>query len=195
MVKSPKNKKKKRSRSTLPQVNAPTQRAPNAWTHRAPKLVTDAIAGVQRVMSSGTKAMRRGKNQDAGAPVQQGDASTIANVPSTGAPGNSNSAANTTQEHGVVDPDASLLSDLGWQAPCFGTDTSNQFAPVPSPGAASTQNTTPPGLSPSTLPRLNTPGVSGVTEVGTDLLDDQCVMTTASGASVVGTHIPAPSPR
>jgi len=55
---------------------------------------------------------------------------------------------------------------------------------------------TPLGLSPSTPPtRLNTSGISGVTEVGMDLLDDQATTATASGASVVGTHIPAPSSR
>jgi len=94
-------------------VNALTQRTPNALTHHAPRLITNAIAGVQRAMSSDAKAMRRGKNQDAGATVQQGQASTVANVTSTGAPGNSNSTANATQEHGVMDPDASLQSDPG----------------------------------------------------------------------------------
>ena len=65
--------------------------------------------------------MRWDKNQgsdatvqqgDASTMVQQGDASTIVNAPSTSVPDGSNSGTNTTQEHGVMDPDASLLAHL-----------------------------------------------------------------------------------
>ena len=48
-------------------------------------------------------------------------------------------------------------------------------------------------LNPSTPPRLDTSGISGATEVGTDLLDNQGV--TTSSASVIGMCIDAPSPR
>jgi len=47
------------------------------------------------------------------------------NVSSASAPDDNNSADNTTQEYGVMDPDASLLSEVGLQAPGFGMDTSN----------------------------------------------------------------------
>jgi len=66
--------------------------------------------------------MRRGKNQDSDATVLQGDesimvqqddASTIVNVQSTGVPDGDNSGNNATQEYGVMDPDASMLSELG----------------------------------------------------------------------------------
>jgi len=66
--------------------------------------------------------MRQGKNQgsdatvqqgDASTMVQQGDASTIVNAPSASLPDGSNSGTNTTQEYGVMDPDVSLLSELG----------------------------------------------------------------------------------
>jgi len=127
MAKTPKNKKKQRSRSTSPQLNAPMQRTPNAPTQRTPRVVSDAIAGMQWVLSSSSKAIRRGKNQDLGATVQQGNASTIANAPSASPPDSSNLGANAMKEHGVMDPDASLLSELGSRAPCFGTNVSNCF--------------------------------------------------------------------
>ena len=59
--------------------------------------------------------------------------------------------------------------------------------------ATPTQDTALPGFNPDTPPRLNRSSVSGATEVGTDLLDDQGA--TTSGASVAGALIPAPSPR
>jgi len=125
--------------------------------------------------------------------VQQGDAPTIANAPSARAPNNSNSGTNATQEYGVMDPDASLLSELWLQAPRFGTNTTNLFSPTTSQVATPTQDMTLPGLNPGTPPRLNTSGISGVAEVGTDLMDNQGA--TTSSASVVGMLIPAPSPR
>jgi len=187
MAKSPKHKKKQWSRSTSLQVNAPMQ--------RAPRVVSVAIAGMQRVLSSGSKVMRRGKNQDSGATVQQGDASTIANAPSESTPDINNLGTNMTQEYGVMDPDASLLSELGSRAPCFGTNTMNQFSPIKSQVATPTQDATLPGVNPGTPPRLNTSSISGVTEVGMDQLDDQGATMIASSASVVGTLILAPSPR
>jgi len=60
MAKYPKNKKKKRSRSTSPQVNAPTQRTPSGPVQRATRVVADTItAGVQKMLNSSLKAMRQ----------------------------------------------------------------------------------------------------------------------------------------
>jgi len=195
MAKSPKNKQKQRHRSTLPQVNAPMQRAPIAPTQRAPRVVSDAIAGMQQALSSGLKVMGRGNNQDLGATVQHGDASMTANAPSASAPDNSNSGADKTQECGVMDPDALLLLELGPRAPRFGMNATNQFSPITSQAATPTQDATPPGINPGTPPGLNASGVSSVTGIGTDLLDDQGATTAASSTSVAGTLILAPSPR
>ena len=49
----------------------------------------------------------------------------------------------------------------------------------------------PSGINPSTPPRLNASGISGVTNVGEDLLNDQGGTTTSAEAS----HVPTPSPR
>jgi len=192
MAKSPKNKKKQRSRSTLPQMNAPMQRTPSGAVHHATRAVANAVnAGVRQIISSGSKAMRRGKNQGSNATLQQGNASAIATTVSVNVP-DSNLRTNTTLEYGAVDPNASLLSELGLQTPCFGMDTS-QSSPIAGQMVTPTQGTTPSGCSPSTPPRLDTPGISGVTEVATDLLDIQEVMTTTSNTNVVGTLIDAPS--
>jgi len=187
MAKSLKNKKKQRSRSTLLQVNAQMQSTPRA--------VSEGFAGMQQVPSSGSKALRRSRNQDLGATGQQGNASTTANAPNASSPDNSNSGTNTTQEYGVMDPDASLLSELGSRAPRFGTNATNQFSPIASQIATPTKDATLSGVNPGTPPRLNASGISGVTEVGTHLLDDKGATTAGSSASVIGTLIPAPSPR
>ena len=92
-----------------------------------------------------------------------------------------------------MDPNTSLLSELGSRAPRFGTNTTNQFSPIASQAVTPTQDTTLPGLNHSTPPRLDASDIGGVTEVGTDLLDDQGA--TTSSASVVGMLIDAPSPR
>jgi len=117
------------------------------------------------------------------------------NAPSASTPNNSDSGTNRTQEYGVMDPDVSLLSELGTRAPRFETNTTSQFSPITSQVATPTQDVTPPGVNPGTPPRLNTSGISGVTEVRTDPLDDGGVTTAASSASVEGTLIPTPSPR
>jgi len=59
------------------------------------------------------QVMRRGKNQDSDDAVQQGDASTMVNAQNTSAPDGGNSGNNAMQEHGAMDPDASMLSELG----------------------------------------------------------------------------------
>jgi len=146
--------------------------------------------------------MRRGKNQDSDATVQQGDestmiqqgdASTIVNVQSTSVPDGGNTVTNTTQEHGVMDPDASMLLELGLRAPCFGSYTVNDLSPIHNQVASPTRSVVPPGPNPSTPPRLNTSGNNEVMVTGMNLLDAQGA--TDSGTSVVGTHVPAPSPR
>jgi len=156
-------------------------------------IVAHAVAGVRSTLTSNLKAMRRSKNQGSGAMAQQGNAPTIANTPSAGPLNSDDPGADTTQEHGVMDPDALLPSDLGSRTSCFGTNTTDQFSPIASQGATPTHSTTPPGLSPSMPPRPSTSGISGVTGVSVDLLDDQG--TTASGPGVVGTLIQQPSPR
>jgi len=177
---------------------------------RTTKVVINAVTTASRqILNSGSKAMRRNKNQGLDATVQQGDASTIANAPSASAPDNNNLGANAMQEYGVMgDSNASMLSDLGSRAPRFVTNTTSQFSPICSgqttthasstapPGSQTTTHTPsaiPPGINPSTPPRLNTSGVSGVTEVGVDLLDDQGANTNSMSAA--GTFIPSPSPR
>ena len=96
-----------------PHANAPTQHTPAGIMQRASKVVANAAtAAARQLMSSGSKAMRRNKNQGSDATVQQGDASTTANAQGANASNNSNSGVNMTQEHGAMDPNASLLSDL-----------------------------------------------------------------------------------
>jgi len=146
--------------------------------------------------------MRRGKNQDSDATVQQGDestmvqqddASTIVNAQSTSVPDGGNLGNNTTQEHSVMDPNSSMLSELGSRAPRFGSYTANEFSPIHNQVASPTRSIVPPETNPSTPPRLNTSGNNEVMITGMNLLDAQGV--TDSGTSVVGTHIPALSPR
>ena len=81
---------------------------------RTTKVVANAVTIASRqTLSSGSKAMRRNKNQGSDATVQQGNASTTANAPSASPPDNNNLGANTTQEYGAMDLNVSLLSDLG----------------------------------------------------------------------------------
>jgi len=175
------------------------QRTPSGPVQRATRDVADAITtGVRQMLNSGLKAMQRGKNQGLNATVQQGDASTIANTSSVKVPNSNNSRTNATLEHGAVNPNASLLSEFGSRTPHFGVNTSqnmSQFSHITGQVATPTQGTTPSGHNPSTPPRLDTSGVSSVTEVGTDLLDIQGATPTTSSTSVVGTLIDAPSPR
>jgi len=51
-----------------------TQRTPSGAVKNAGRVVTEAVStGVRRILHSGSKVMRRGKNQDSGTTVQQGD--------------------------------------------------------------------------------------------------------------------------
>ena len=98
---------------------------------RTMKVVTNAVTAASRQMlHSSLKAMRRHKNQGSDATVQQGNAPTTASAPSASAPDNNNLGANAIQEYGVMDSNASLLSDLGSRAPRFETNTMSQFSPI-----------------------------------------------------------------
>jgi len=68
------------------------------------------------VMSNGAKLLRQG-NQGPNATTQQVDASTTTSASATTTPDRSNTETNTTQEHGVMDADSSLLSELATQTP------------------------------------------------------------------------------
>jgi len=134
-----------------------------------------------------------GQQDDASTMMQQDVTSMTVNTPSISTPDGGNSGNNATQEHGAMDPDASFLSELGAQTPQFGTNTTNEFSPIRSQDLSPTQSIDPSEINLGSPPRLNSSGNNNVTVTGMDLLDSQDV--TASSNSVVGTHIPAPSPR
>jgi len=197
-------KRRSRSRSTSPHANASTQHTPAGIVQRTTKVVANAATTAARqLMSSGSKAMRRNKNQGSDATVQQDDALAAANAQSANAFNNSSSGANATQEYGAVDPNASMLSDLELRTPRFVANATSQSStsnssqtttpttgatPPTSQATTLASNTVPSGINPSTPPRLDASGISGATEVGADLLDDQ-------GTSVGESYIPSPSPR
>jgi len=132
-------KRRLHSRSTSPHTNAPMQHTPAGIMQRTTKVVANAATTAARqLMSSGSKAMQRNKNQGSDATVQQGDASTAANALSANAPDNSNSSANTAQEYGAMDPNASMLSDLGSRAPRFVANRTSRSSP-----SIGSQTTTP----------------------------------------------------
>jgi len=206
MAKSPKNRRTRRPRSRSPQVNVGAQRTPTNPVQNAGRVVADTVStvstGVRRIFDSGLKVMRRNKNRDSNATGQQDNASTMTqqdvtsmmvNTPSISTLDGGNLGNNTTQEHGVMDPDALFLSELGARTPQFGTNTTNEFSPICSQDLSLTQSFDPSENNLGSPPRLNSSGNNNVTVTGMDLLDTQNV--TASSNSVVGTHIPAPSPR
>jgi len=184
-------------------MNVRAQRAPTNPVQNAGRVVADTIStGVRRILDSGSKVMRRSKNRDSNATVQQDDASTMiqqdvasmtVNTPSISTPDGGNSGNNTTQEYGVMDPDDSFLSELGSRTPQFGTNTTNEFSPVRDQVTSPTRSVDPSEINLGSPPRLNPSGNNSVTVTGMDLLDAQDA--TASGNSAVGMHIPAPSPR
>jgi len=161
---------------------------------RTSKVVANAAtAAARQLMSSGSKAMRQNKNQGSDATVQQGDESMTTNAQGASAFNDNEWSVNATQEHATVDPNASLLSDLESQAPRFATNATSATTPTsgatpsasraPAPAPSSTpprsqnatlaSNAVPHGINPSTPPRLNASGISGVTDVGEDLLSNQ----------------------
>jgi len=154
--------------------------------------------------------MRQNKNrdsidtvqQDSIATVQQDDASTMiqqdltsmtVNTPSINAPDGGNSGNNTAREYGVTDLDASFLSELGSPTPQFEMNSTNEFSPVHGQNLSPTQSADLSEVNLSSPPRLNPSENNSVTVTGMDLLDAQDA--SANNDSVVGTHIPAPSPR
>jgi len=167
--------------------------------------MTDAVdtvaTGVRRILDSGAKIMRRKKNRDSNATAQQDDASTTVqqdvtsmtvNTQSINTPERSESGVNTAQECGAMNPDASFLLELGSRTPQFGTNTANEFSPIGNQVASPTQGVDPSGINISAPPRPDSSG-NDMPVTGMDLLDAQSA--TASNDSVVGTHVPAPSPR
>jgi len=168
--------------------------------------------GVRRIIDSGSKAMRRNKNrdsidtvqQDSIDTVQQDDTSTMiqqdvtsmtVNTPSISTRDGGNSGNNTAREYGVMDVlrDASFLLELGSQTPQFEMNSTNEFSPVHDQNLSPTQSADLSKVNLSSPPRLNPSGNNSVTVTGMDLLDAQDA--SANNDSVVGTHIPAPSPR
>jgi len=169
-------------------------------------------SGLRRILDSGSKAMRRNKNrdlidtvqQDSIATVQQNDTSTMiqqdvtsmtVNTPSISTPDGGNLGNNTAQECGVMDilRGESFLSELGSRTPQFETNSANEFSPVHDQNLSPTQSADLSEVNLSSPPRLNPSGNNSVTVTGMDLLDAQDA--SANNDSVVGTHIPAPSPR
>jgi len=195
-------------------VNVGTQRTPTNPVQNAGRVMADTVStvstGVRRILDSGSKVMQRNKNRDSIATVQrdsiamvqQDDASMMiqqdvtsmtVNALSVSTPDGGNSGNNTTQEHGVMDPDALFLSELGSRTPQFGTNTTNEFSPIHSQDLSPTQSVDPSKINLGSPPRLNPSGNNNVTVTGMDLLDTQDA--SANNDSVVGTHIPSPSPR
>ena len=89
--------------------------------------------------------------------------------------------------------DASFLSELGSRTPQFETNSMNEFSPVHDQNLSPTQSADLSEVNLSSPPRLNPSGNNSVTVTGMDLLDAQDA--SGNNDSVVGTHIPAPSPR
>ena len=140
-------------------------------------------------------AVNVGGTQGSNVMAQQGDASTTAKTSDATTPDHNNSGANAMQEHGAMDPDVSLLSELASRTPQFGLNVMSQFSPILSQGATPTQGATPSGVNPSAPPRPNASDISGAMNVGADLLNDQGATVTAGSTSVLGNVILAPSPR
>jgi len=97
--------------------------------------------------------------------------------------------------HGVIDVlrDASFLSDLGSRTSQVEMNSMNGFSPVQGQNLSPSQSANPSEVNLSSPPRLSPSGNDSVTVTGMDLLDTQDA--SANNDSVVGTHIPAPSPR
>jgi len=81
--------------------------------------------------------------------------------------------------------DLLLLSELALQTPRFATNLATQFSPTLSQGETPSRM--------NALSSTNATGNSGATDVGADLLNDQCA--TTNDADLLGDLIPMPSPR
>jgi len=157
--------------------------------------------------------------------IQQDVTSMAVNTPSINTPDGSNPRNNAGQEYGAIDVlrDASFLSDLESRASQVEMNTMDGFSPVQGQNLSSSQGGFSPvqgqnlspsqdgfssaqgqnlspsqGASPSDInlsspPRSSPSGNDNITMTGMDLLDTQDA--SANSNSVVGTLIPAPSPR
>jgi len=88
---------------------------------------------------------------------------------------------------GAAPPISQAAAPTPRAVPPSGQATTLAPSTIPPSSQATTlaPSTVPPGINPSTPPRLNASGISGVTDVGTDSLDNQ-----GTSMSVGGSHIP-----
>jgi len=213
-----------RSRSLQANDGSP-RTPPNSTVQNAGRAMADTVStvstGMRWMFDSGSKVIRGNKNrdsldtvqQDSIAMVQQDNTSTTiqqdvtsmtiqqdvtsmtVNAPSISTPDGGNSGNNAGQECGAIDVlrDASFLSDLGSHASQFEMNSMNGFSPVQGQNLSPSQSASPSKVNLSSPPRSNPTGNDSMTVTGMDLLDTQDA--SANNNSVVGTHIPAPSPR
>jgi len=146
------------------------------------------------------------QQDDAFAAMQQDTTSMTVNTPSINTPDGSNSGNNAGQEYGAIDVlrDASFLSDFGalasqasqasqtFQNSHDGANAVHEFSPIGNQVASPIGNDVASGINLSTPPRQNS-SKGNVAVTSMDLLGAS--NTTTSHGSVVGTLIPAPSPR
>jgi len=165
------------------------------------------------------------QQDDTSTTIQQDVTSMTVNTPSINTPDGSNSGNNAGQEYGTIDVlrDASFLSDLGSRAsqvemntmdgfsPNQGQNLSpsqdgfspvqdqnlspsqDGFSPVQGQNLSPSQSASPSDVNLSSPPRSSPSGNDNITMTGMDLLNTQDA--SANNNSVVGTLIPAPSPR
>jgi len=132
--------------------------------------------------------------------------SMTVNTPSINTPDGSNSGNNAGQGYGAIDllQDASFLSDFGAlasqalqatqtsQNPRTGMNVMLEFSPIGNQVASPVGSDVASGINLNTPPRQNSPR-DNVAMTGMDLLDTPDA--TAGNDDIVGTLIPAPSPR
>jgi len=116
----------------------------------------------------------------------------MVNAPSINTPDGSGLKANATQECGIMDSDASFLSDFGARASQIESNVAHEFSPIGNQVASPVGKDIASGINLNTPPEQNS-SRDDVAVTGMDLLDTP--NTTASSDSVAGTLIPAPSPR
>jgi len=150
----------------------------------------DSIATVQQ---DDTSTMI--EQDDTSTMIQQDVTSMTVNTPSISTPDGGNSGNNAAQEYDVMDVlrDASFLSELGSRTSQVEMNSMNGFSPVQGQNLSPSQSADPSEVNLSSPPRLSLSGNNSITVTGMDLLDTQDA--SANNDSVVGTHIPAPSPR
>jgi len=154
----------------------------------------DSVAAVQQgsiatVQQDDTSTMIQ--HDDTSTTIQQDVTSMTVNTPSISTPDGSNLGNNAGQEY--VLRDASFLLDLGSRTSQFEMNTMNWFSPVQGQDLSPSQSASPSDVNLSSPPRSSPSGDDSMTVTGMDLLDTQDAL--ANNNSVLGTHIPAPSPR